>query len=518
MNGAGTVSTRVTNALGDQVTTDLPFYTSLSLLAEGLQAYSAQVRAVRRYWGTRSNDYGQLAATGTYRRGLSPRLTFEMAGEATDGLVMGGAGVLLNVANLAMVNVAGAASRFRGALGAQVAAGIQHVDPVFTFAVSGIFAGGEYRDVAATQGDAAPRRQLRASAGVSLRRFGSLGVAFADLDRALDRKFTDVVSPTRPRFVDPLSLAPSAFLPVDHARLLSGSYSTQCRLVSLQLTGFQDFARRGARGLSLSAAMPLGRRDAASVGTTAGPQGSRAQVQANRTPMAIGDWGYQVAGQSGAGGNGFGQVEYRSEVAQFSAGVERTAGRSSARIGARGSVSVLGGDAFLSNKIPDSFAVVDTGVPNIGVLVENRPVGRTDAHGRLLVPDLRSFDVNRLSIDPLDAPPDARVETVEKVVRPFDRSGVVVRFPLVPSHGALVHLVDASGKVLPLGTMVTLSSTGAVAPVGYDGAAYLEDLRDANVLLVERPDASQCVIRFAFRPTRDGVPDIGPLPCQSDGE
>ena len=151
-------------------------------------------------------------------------------------------------------------------------------------------------------------------------------------------------------------------------------------------------------------------------------------------------------------------------------------------------------------------------------MVENRPVGRTDARGRLLVPDLRSFDANRLSIDPLDAPLDARVETVEKVVRPFDRSGVVVRFPLAPSHGALVRLVDGAGTAGRLGTMVPLSSTGAIAPVGYDGAAYLEDLRDANVLLVERPDASRCVIRFAFRPTRDEVPNIGPLSCRSDGE
>lgn len=517
VNGAGTVSTRITNALGDQVTTDLPFYASVALLSSGLQAYSAQVGVVRRYWGLRSNDYGRLAATGSYRRGLTSRLTIEATAEATDGLVMGGAGMVLNVADLAVINVAGAASTSRGALGGQIAAGIQHVGPVFTLAMSSILAAGDFQDVAATQGDAVPRRQLRANAGLSLSRFGTLGMAFAALDRTLNRKVADVTSSSRPRSVDPLSLAPGAFLPVEHARLLSGSYSTQWRLVSLQLTGFRDFARRNARGLVLSATMPLGRRDAASIATSTGPQGSRVQVQANRAPMAIGDWGYQVAGQSGAGGNGFGQVEYRSGVAQFSAGIERTAGHSSGRVGARGSISVLGGGLFLSNTIPDSFAVVDTGAPNIGVMIENRPVGRTDARGRLLVPDLRSFDANHLSIDPLDAPLDTRLGTVAKVVRPFDRSGVVVRFPLAPSRGALVRLIDETGRFLPLGSTAKLLSTGEVAPVGYDGVAYLEGLENANLLVVERPDGGRCTVRFAFRADGEPVPTIGPLSCLEDG-
>lgn len=516
VNGAGTVSTRITNALGNQVTTELPFYASVSLLAPGLQAYSAQVGAVRRYWGLRSNDYGQIAASGTYRRGLTSHLTIEGTGEATDGLVMGGAGLVLNVANLAVVNVAGAASSSRGALGGEVAAGIQHVGPVFTFGVSSILAGEQFRDIAATQGDAVPRRQLRANAGVAFRGFGTLGLAYAGLDRALNRKVIDSIASSHPRPVDPLSLAPAAFLPVAHARLVSGSYSAQWRLLSLQLTGYQDFARREARGLVFSATMPLGRRDGASVATTTGPRGSHVQAQANRTAMAIGDWGYQVAARSDAGG-GFGQVDYRSGVAQFSVGVEQAAGHSTGRVGARGSVSLLGNGVFLSNTIPDSFAVVDTGVPGIGVMVENRPVGRTDAHGRLLVPDLRSFDANHLSIDPLDAPLEARVETVAKVVRPFDRSGVVVRFPLAPSRGALVRLVDAAGRPLPLGSAATLTATGEVVPVGYEGAAYLESLGETNDLMVERPDGTRCTVRFALRPGAGPMPTIGPLPCRDEG-
>ena len=52
----------VTNALGQQVTTTLPFYASSNLLAPGLQTYSAEIGAVRRNWGVVSDDYGPSPA------------------------------------------------------------------------------------------------------------------------------------------------------------------------------------------------------------------------------------------------------------------------------------------------------------------------------------------------------------------------------------------------------------------------------------------------------------------------
>lgn len=519
VNGAGTVSTRITNALGGQVMTDLPFYASVSLLAPGLQSYSAQLGVVRSDWGFRSNHYGRLAATGSYRRGLSPRLTIEATAEATGGLLMAGAGMVVNVDDVALVNIAGAASTSRGATDAELAVGVQHTGPIFTLAASAIIAGRKFRDVAATQGDPIARRQLRASAGLSLGQMGTLSLAYAGLDRGRDGYAGDPLLPPGPGPLDPLSLPPVSFLPVERARLVSGSYSAQWRSVSFHATAFRDFARRKAHGLTLSATLPLGRRDSASATAASGPGGDRLQAQASRTPMSIGDWGYQFASSSGSGGGRFGQVRYRSGLAEFSAGVDRSSGRSSARVGARGSVSWVDGGVFLSNAIPDSFAVVDTGgVGGVRVLLENREVGRTDAKGRLLVPDLRSFGANNLSVDPLDVPVDASIGTVAKVVRPFDRSGVVVSFPITVSHGALLHLVDASGRALPLGGAATLKSTGEVVPIGYDGAAYVENLREANVLLVERPDATRCTVRFAYRPSRGAVTKIGPLQCiEHDG-
>ena len=83
---------------------------------------------------------------------------------------------------------------------------------------------------------------------------------------------------------------------------------------------------------------------------------------------------------------------------------------------------------------------------HVHVTQENRDVGRTNSSGRLLVPDMRSFDLNHVEIDPADIPAEVSINNVKREFRPQDRSGVVVKFPIKFSHAALLHLVDDAGR------------------------------------------------------------------------
>jgi outer membrane usher protein len=83
VEGAGAISMTVTNLLGQQVTLTQPFYASSTMLAPGLQTFAAQAGLVRRNWGTVSNDYGKLAGTAIYRRGLTSHFTIEGSAEST---------------------------------------------------------------------------------------------------------------------------------------------------------------------------------------------------------------------------------------------------------------------------------------------------------------------------------------------------------------------------------------------------------------------------------------------------
>ncbi|MBC7610898.1 MAG: fimbrial biogenesis outer membrane usher protein [Polaromonas sp.] len=503
VTGAGTVALTVTNALGRQVVTTLPFYASADLLAPGLQTFSAQAGAVRRNWGQVSNDYGPGAASATWRRGLSPNLTVEGSAETTAGTFMAGAGAVMNVGNLAVLNVAAAGSSGAANRGTRLSTGVQRVSTRFSFGTSLAVAGKYFRDIAAINGDPVPRFQFSASGGMSLGALGSLGMSYTRVKR--DSAVTS--------FTLLGGITDAGRLQT--ARVLSASYSIQFRGVSLYATTFRDFDRSGSSGVSIGLTLPLGPRSSvsASMGNNAGS--AYRQVQAQQSAVSVGDWGYQAFAADGAAAHQFAQVQYKAPWALMSAGVDRSGNDTTLSLQSQGALSFIDGGVFTSNIINDSFALVTTdGLAGVHVLHENRIAGITDAKGRLLIPDLRGFDVNYLAIDPTDIPPDATLNIATREVRLPDKSGIVLRFAVSISHGALIYLHDAAGDAIPVGSSATLQATGVSVPVGYDGQAYVEGLAAHNQLTIVRADGKRCLAGFDYEAIPGNIPTLGPLTCQ----
>ena len=494
ISGAGTISMTLTNALGQQVTVDQPFYASATLLKPGLQVFSAQAGLARRNWGSVSNDYGKIAATALYRRGLTPIVTVEGTAEGTPGAVMAGAGAVLQIASFGVVNFAAAASTGSSHTGAQLSAGAQRIGRVFSLGVSATIANRHYRDVAALNGDGIPRKQLSAFTSLSLRRIGSVGAAYAGLDQD--------ASPSSIQ----LNLAPA-----EHSHIFSVNFSRSFRRVSIYVSEFRDLANSGNGGLQAGVTIPFGKRSSIDISGTSQGTG---QIEVQQPAAMIGEWGYQAYISAGDSTHVFAQGQYKSPWALLSVGVDSGGGATTARIESQGALSWVDNGLFPSNTIFDSFAIVDTSpMAHVHVLQENRDVGSTGLKGRLLVPDMRSFDLNHIAIVATDIPPDSAVHDNTREVRPQDRSGVVVRFAVKITHGALLKLVDANATPIPLGSTATLRATGVTVPVGFDGDAYVEDLSPHNEVTVERMDGRRCTVAFDYRPLPGDIPSIGPLRC-----
>jgi outer membrane usher protein len=321
-----------------------------------------------------------------------------------------------------------------------------------------------------------------------------VGVAYASIDRDVS---------TNP---DELSITST-----QRAHILSASYSVQVHHMSIYATEFRDLANQGSGGLQVGLTIPFGRNS--SVGVSGGSDGS-GQVQVQRPAPRIGDWGYQAYVSAGDTQHEFIQGQYKSHFALATAGVDINGGETTLRLESQGALSLVDGGLFPSNTIYDSFAIVDTGpMAHVHVLQENCDIGRTNSAGRLLVPDMRSFDLNHLAIEPTDIPPDATIDVTTREVRPQDRSGVVIRFPVKISRGALLQLVDEAGMSVPVGSTAKLRATGVTVPIGYEGDAYVQDLNPHNEIDVERPDGRRCSVAFNYQPMHGEIPSIGPLRC-----
>ncbi|MBV9653576.1 MAG: fimbrial biogenesis outer membrane usher protein [Acetobacteraceae bacterium] len=512
VTGQGNVSMVITDPVGRQVVENLPYYASSNLLAEGLSSLSFEAGSVRLNYGLRSNDYQGEAASASGRYGLTDDVTVEGHAEGTSQLGMGGAGGAVAIGSLGVLSFSGAGSHSFGQSGYQLGVGFQHQTQGISLSASTLRASQSFRDIAAVYGQPSPSQITHLSVGFPLGDFGSLALAYSVIDQSARANFRG--TPIQARAA---SNALGFLFPVtEHARLLTGSWSkTLFGRLSVYATAYKDLSHSQSLGAFLGISLPFGSRDSVSASAAYTGSGFTPQVQSQRSVRDVGDLGWQAVSSYAGSPQAWADVDYKSPWALLDVGAARAGSSNAARAGAQGSLAFADGGLFAANTITDSFAVIDTGeATDVGVQQDNRSIGRTNGSGQLLVPDLRSFQENRIGIDPRDVPLDANLDSAIRTVRPQDRSGVTVRFAIKSSKAALLKLVDSAGKPIPLGSTVQLSGTGQPQIVGYDGEAYLEGLSESNTVVVTAPDGRTCRVSFAYKKAKGELPEITPAPCR----
>lgn len=489
LTGGGNAQVVVRDALGRETVRTLPFYASRDLLREGYADYSFEAGTIRRRYGEASQDYSGFAGIGSLRYGVDNDLTLEGHAEASGDVVLGGFGAVYGIGTLGTLNASVAASRAEGDSGLQYSVGFQHLDPRWNIALQRTGTIGTYKDVAAVQDGIVQHGSTRLNLSVNFDRWGAVGLAYIDTSQS--------------RF--------------GRSQIASGSYTvTLVDNVQLMASGFLDLEDRSNGGVMLSLSMALG--TTTNVGLDANAQNGQrwlTQRASYTQDTGVTDRGLVVNLQASEGdlSRYYGQVDYRTAVADFTVSADQIDGMSSVRGEVRGSITTAGGGVFLGQRIDDSFAVVDTGVPGVGVTLENRPMGRTNGSGQLLVRGLRAYEANKMSIDVTDLPADAAFDDTRRSVVPADRSGIVVQFPVQVGDAATVLIQGADGRAVPPGSTLTLDGRPEPLPVGYDGLAYATGLKPENAGTVTLPDGGQCRVVFAFAPVPGEMPRIGPVPC-----
>jgi outer membrane usher protein len=491
------------DATGREVETTLPFYTSPQLLREDLTYFSVETGYPRIHFGTESNDYvAKEFASMSVRHGMYDWLTLEGHAEEVAGLYNGGAGILARTGDFGILSAATSGSLYQGHAGLQTYLSFETKIWGISFSASSTRTFMDYNDVASvtapvisalsasdvpvSTGSSPSKAIDRVTAGFRLPDYASLGLSFVHLV--------------------PASGAAS--------NLLSAAWSRAAFAQSqVFVTAFADVTNRQNYGAFAGISIPLGESASMSTGATSSKSGTSFTTDASR-PLAAesGSYGWRVRDSEGAVADRSAAGSYRSSVATVQAGVEQSQGhvlRGSAQVD--GAVATMGSGVFVTNRIDDSFAVVDTGAPGVPVLYENRPIGETNGSGKLLVPNLRAYNSNKISIDPKDLGVNDEIETTEEVVAPADRSGVLVSFKTKTNvQAAVVILVGANGKPLAVGSKGKLEDADFV--VGYDGRAFVKDLKGANSVTVSL-EKGECHASFDYAASADRQVVIGPISC-----
>jgi len=512
LSGGGTARVVMQDAAGREVEASLPYFVSPTLLREGLTDYTFEGGFPRLNYATQSNDYlHKPVASGGLRHGLFDWLTLEAHGEVGAGVLNAGSGAVASLASWGLISLAASASRFDERFGFQGYAAFDtqlwgvtlHAGSQRTF--------GAYNDLSGAISRYLPMQTSFLNAFLQ----GSSARVSARPPRAID-----TISVGFPLPFDKSSINVS-FIHLEtydrqRSEILNVSYSRSLIWdASLHVTAFTDLANRKNSGIFAGLSFPLGEQISASSGAnhSAGRTNGYVDIAKTMQPEP-GSYGWRVRDAEGASPYRNASATYRSSIAQVGGEIRQFGSTVGGTLQAQGAVAAIGGGVFLSNRIDDAFAVVDAGLPSIEVLYENRPVGKTNSDGKILIPGLRSYQKNQVAIDPRDLPINADAPTTQNVVAPTDRGGVVVSFGAKNDNDtAMVIITDKDKKPVAVGSSVRLENSDEMFVVGYDGQAYLKGLGATNTVLVTT-EAGECRATFPFIPDKDNQVVVGPVVCQ----
>lgn len=475
--GRGEISAVTTDALGREVVQTTRFYTSRDLLAPGLTGYAVNFGFVRRRYGERNNEYGELVASAYLRRGLSPFLTVEGSAESTAGLLNFGARGDFTLGNIALVSVEGRMSHDVTAGNGHLARfAVESVGSKLGVRVGIVKPSANYRDAASRLGDAPPPSQLFADFSYTLKGNTQLQIAYVSQHDRENARFR---------------------LPARRVDTLSGSFRTSFA------KRFDVFAAGGIRRTDGQAAL------FASVGVSVQFGGGRhaggyVSTDDDRPSVGAsfaqddtrpGQLGYSVSTLASAGSQRVtGRAVYRARAMALEGQVEEVDGRVAGRANARGTLLVAGGTVYARSQNGSSFALVRTGkVANVAIKLENQPAGKTNARGHLLVDNLAPLTPLHIDVDSENLPVEAIVGKARHVIAVPRRAVALVEMDVRAFRPVLRQIVDTTGAALAAGAVVVAAPSGERSMVGFDGIAEINALGGDRRLDIG-PAGSGCVV------------------------
>lgn len=520
VNGSGTLSVVTTDILGRQEVIEMPYYSSGELLKPDLHDYAFDAGFVRKNYGNDNFNYGNFIAVGKDRKGISDNYTRELRGEfSLQQQAIGYSGTFI-WQQFGVVDFSSAISHgsSRG-IGELASLGFQRsaLDSI-NYGGNIEFSTEQFGLISMDDKTLMPQLTSRAFVGVPLKELGSLS-------------FTYTQQYTRGE-----NAKSSNLLGVGYTKTLG-------KVWNLRVASIMNIGGESNKSISLSLSRSLGERMNGSFnGEWNKDSGIRKSLNISKGMPPSSGFGYGInLNQSQDSKNYQLNVSAQNNVGTYRADVAESNGQRGCRLNTSGSLAWFKKHVAFGKSIYNSFALVQVpGYKDVKVYKSNNLVGKTNKNGDAFVPSLLPYQVNKIKIDEKDLPLTAKVSKVELETVPYDRSGVIVKFPVQPAFGVMIKLLTESGEIVPSGANVFLINTltndedydkitegqdinkkddtisDNVYPVADDGLVYITDLVYGTNQLQARWDDEICnfTITYNDKDAKEAtIPNLGSVTC-----
>ncbi|MCK5041173.1 MAG: fimbrial biogenesis outer membrane usher protein [Sphingomonadales bacterium] len=491
ITGSGNLRVVINDLLGRETIITQPFYASRSLLRKDLAEYSVEAGFLRNNYGVLNNDYNEAFVAGSYRKGLGESLTAGVHAEVSSK--QAGFGPYLDW-KLPMGGVLSGAAAI--SVKESKTGGLLELNYSWQGQNLGINASNEWISDNFTRlgsglNQNEPKMRTNANVGFDISKMGTLSINYTRVDE---------------RFNEDIEFA-------------SANYSTQISGIgSLSINLSQSFGVEKNTAVFLIFTARLGERTTGSASMDRNNGKWRTTVQASRNAPSNG--GFGLRGEATVSGDDRKRagVTYDFNKGVVNLDYSEFNDRSSTRLGFKGGVAIIGWDYFFSKPIDNSFALVNVGgFKDVDVLRDNRLVTKTNENGQAFISNLRPYEENKISINPLDLPLTADIAGITLKPVPRRRSGVIVNFPVEQNITAMIYIIDENGAPLLPGTIMQVLGSDEIFTLGFEGAAYIIGL-EKSITLGTQTKNGYCRVTLEAQSPSSFPTRLGKVVCEIENK
>jgi outer membrane usher protein len=498
VTGAGEARIVIKDILGRETVMVQPFLTHQSLIAPGRNEWSVEAGLPRYNIGIENADYGKPLASGFWRHGWSTSVSSEFKLEASRERSATGLGLAVGLPGQHIGAFAAVASQDKVVgSGQQLIGELSRISDNWTYSLRALRSSGNFR----TLGQTTPlNQQISLSSNFRVGDYGNLGVALVS---------TSVPDQTR-----------QTSLNLSHSQKIGRAASLVTTLTKVQggvstiTPNTGSSSSSVAIGFSLSVPFDDGVNVNASV--TSKPGASSGFVSATEPLRGeVGSSWRVLAGQRESETYAEAGYYYQGTAGMVTADLQASSNQQVLRLGAQGGLVAAEGHVFARPRGAQSYALTEVkGYSDVGVMVNGRPLGVTDAAGISLVAGLSPYQANAIRLNPQDLPISAELDSIEVSVNPPWRSIVKANFPVRTGRAALLKIVFDDGQPAPAAAVVQIKDDAQVFYVARRGEAYVTGLAPSNILTLNWKEQS-CPLTVDLPPeNRDTILRLGPLVCK----
>ncbi|AVH13316.1 fimbria/pilus outer membrane usher protein [Acinetobacter indicus] len=498
ITGTGQAQVIVTDINGQQRILNFSLYGTNQLLKDKLSDWSFSLGQTRLAYGEQSFKYDDdLVGNASYRYGLTKDLTIESHIEFAPDLYLIGGGVIQRLGGRAgMLNAAYSFSDYRHSNETLYQLGYSWNSQYLNFFYNTTRQSGQYYDIAGLNSSNFPKRSDQVFLGFN-NRLGQFGTSY------IYQEYSPASS--------------NEFITFNWSYSFPNNYY-------LNLSANHDLTQEDTR-YYLSLNIPLEKKRTVNFSYQQDQEQEKLSLNARQAiSRDVGGWGWQLQADTARDTQNIqAQIAQMHDYGEWNIGFQEVKSKNiSSRIanGAlSGSVLMMNQSFFPMQRSFDSFALISTSqISDIPVKLENRYVGKTNKNGELVVTSLNPYQNNRITIDPLELPPDYHIETTVKNAVPRYASGVFLEFPISQILAIQAVIKQADGNFIKAGTNVwttedfDLEDTGPLTIVAHDGMIYIENPK-VNKFYLKQNDQI-CSFEIKDLSDQKGIIDLGELICE----